>query len=62
VVSSQGRSNPKVKAKTTRYQPDIAVLCSASSNVCADLGKTATQRQEGFGLTGAGVPTEGANE
>ncbi len=43
VVSSQGRSYPKVKVRSAAYQPDIAVLCSASSNVSADLGKSPTR-------------------
>jgi dihydroxyacetone kinase-like protein len=42
---SQGRSHPKVKVKSCRNQPDIAVLCSASSNVSVDLGKTTTRRR-----------------
>ena len=62
LIHSQGRSYPKVKARSGRYPPDIAVLCSASSNVSADLGKQPTAcAEEGFGLTVPRVPTEGAH-
>ena len=50
VVSSQGRSYPKVKARSAGHEPDMTVLCSASSNVSADLGKSPTPRRGGLRL------------
>jgi hypothetical protein len=62
LLSSQGRSHPKVKVKSARNQPDIPVLCSASSNDPVEVGKNAARDGWGVRFDSDGARKEGATE